>query len=143
MEFLEDAQRDDVNDKVQLLLKNSYDLNKFLSTRIPIIELYLRFHQEADLLRNLFNNLEQTLKTQKHSEDFHYIDTVWIKIQSQFTLLQNVAKLFATEKEKVCGSRAGRGWLKTFPVGLWGSYPNCWKFNDSKFKRDHAILCRV
>lgn len=105
MEYLEDKQRDDVNGKIQLLLKNSFDLNSFLSTRIPIIELYLRFHQEADHLTNLFNNLEQTLKTQKHSEDFHYIDTVWSKIQAQFTLLKNVAKLFSSEQAKVCCMR--------------------------------------
>lgn len=99
---MEDSQRDDVNEKIQLLVKNSSDLSSFVSSRIPIIELYLRFHQEADHLTNLFSNLEQTLKTQKRSEDFHYIDTVWNKIQSQFTLLKNVAKLFAGEQVKVC-----------------------------------------
>lgn len=102
MEYMEDAQRDDVKEKIQLLSKNSNDLNNFVSSRIPIIELYLRFHQEADHLTNLFNNLEQTLKTQKRSDDFHYIDTVWSKIQSQFALLKNIAKLFAAEKNKVC-----------------------------------------
>lgn len=99
---MEDSQRDDVNEKIQLLLKNSSDLNSFVSSRIPIIELYLRFHQEADHLTNLFDNLEQTLKTQKRTEDFHYIDTVWSKIQSQFSLLKNIAKLFQAEKNKVC-----------------------------------------
>jgi hypothetical protein len=99
---LDDSQRDDTNDKIRLLLKNSNDLNSFLSARIPILELYLRFHQEADHLTNLFNNLEQTLKTQKRSDDFHYIDTVWAKIQSQFTILKNIAKLFTAEKAKVC-----------------------------------------
>lgn len=99
---MEDSQRDDVNEKIQLLLKNSSDLSSFVSSRIPIIELYLRFHQEADHLTNLFDNLEQTLKTQKRTEDFHYIDTVWSKIQSQFSILKNIAKLFAAEKNKVC-----------------------------------------
>lgn len=102
VEHLEDSQRDDVDEKIKLLSKNLNDLNSFLSTRIPIIELYLRFHQEADHLTNLFNNLEQTLKTQKHSEDFHYIDTVWSKIQSQFSLLKNISKLFSAEQVKVC-----------------------------------------
>ena len=102
LEHLDDSQRDDTNDKIRLLLKNSNDLNSFVSGRMPIIELYLRFHQEADHLTNLFNNLEQTLKTQKRSDDFHYIDTVWAKIQSQFSLLNNIAKLFTAEKAKVC-----------------------------------------
>lgn len=104
LDYMEDSQRDDVNEKIQLLLKNSSDLNSFVSSRIPIIELYLRFHQEADHLTNLFDNLEQTLKTQKRTEDFHYIDTVWSKIQSQFSILKNIAKLFAAEKNKVCAA---------------------------------------
>lgn len=82
-------------------MKNSNDLSSFVSLRVPIIELYLRFHQEAEHLTNLFNNLEQTLRTQKRSDDFHYIDTVWSKIQSQFALLKNVASLFTAEKNKV------------------------------------------
>lgn len=102
MESLEDTQRDDVNEKLKQLLKNWNDLNSFVSARIPIIELYLRFHQEADHLINLFNNLEQTLKNKKHAEEFHYIDTVWSKIQTQFSLLKNLAKHFNTEKLKVC-----------------------------------------
>lgn len=101
-EYIEDSQRDDVNEKIKLLTKNADDLNSFVSSRIKIIELYLRFHQEADHLTNLFNNLEQTLKTQKRSDDYKYIDTVWSKIQSQFTLLKNIASLFAAEKMKVC-----------------------------------------
>lgn len=102
LEYLEDFQRDDVSDKLQMLSKNSSDLHNFLLTRIPVIELYLRFHQEAEHLTNLFNHLEQTLKTQKRSNDYHYVDTVWSKIQSQFTLLKNVASLFTAEKNKVC-----------------------------------------
>jgi ribosome-associated translation inhibitor RaiA len=99
---MEDSQRDDVYEKIQQLSKNLSDFTNFVSVRIPVIELYLRFHQEADHLTNLFNNLEQTLKTQKRTDDYHYIDTVWSKIQSQFTLLKNIAKLFAAEKNKVC-----------------------------------------
>lgn len=102
LEYLEEAQSNDVNEKLRLLFKNSNDLNSFVSSRIPIIELYLRFHQEADHLTNLFNNLEQTLKTQKRTDDYHYIDTVWGKIQTQFSLLKNLANLFAAEKNKVC-----------------------------------------
>jgi hypothetical protein len=102
LEYLEDAQRDDVKEKINLLLKNWNDLHSFVSSRIPIIELYMRFHQEADHLVNLFNNLEQTLKTTKRSEEYHYIDTVWSKIQTQFSLLKNFASMFNTEKMKVC-----------------------------------------
>ena len=102
MESLEDTQRDDVNEKIKLLSLNWNDLNNFVSARIPIIELYLRFHQEAEHLINLFNNLEQTLKTTKNVDEFHYIDTVWSKIQTQFSLLKNIANLFKTEKIKVC-----------------------------------------
>lgn len=106
LEYLEDSQRDDVNDKLQMMSKNSNDLHNFLSSRIPTIELYLRFHQEAEHLTNLFNNLEQTLRTQKRTDDYHYIDSVWSKIQSQFTILKNIASLFATEKNKVCCLKA-------------------------------------
>jgi ribosome-associated translation inhibitor RaiA len=102
LDLLEDAQRDDVKEKIGQLLKNWNDLNSFVQARIPIIELYLRFHQEADHLVNLFNNLEQTLRATKHADELHYIDTVWNKIQTQFTLLKNISKLFAAEKIKVC-----------------------------------------
>jgi hypothetical protein len=99
---MEDAQRDDVTEKINLLIKNLNDLNSFVANRVSIIELYLRFHHEAEHLVNLFNNLEQTLKTTKRSEEFHYVDTVWSKIQAQFMLLKNIAKHFNTEKTKVC-----------------------------------------
>lgn len=102
MEYLEDSQRDDVNEKIKLLVKNWNDLREFIAARIPLIELYIKFHLEAEHLTNLFNNLEQTLKTTIKSNDFHYIDTVWNKIQTQYTMLKTVAKMFTVEKSKVC-----------------------------------------
>ncbi len=101
LEFVEDSQRADVTEKINSLLKNWNDLNSFVAARIPIIELYYRFHQEAEHLVNLFSNLEETLKTSKRSEDFHYIDTVWSKIKTQFMLLKSIAKHFDAEKIKV------------------------------------------
>lgn len=101
LESMEETQRADVTEKIDSLMKNWNDLNSFVANRISIIELYLRFHQEAEHLINLFNNLEQTLKTTKRSEEFHYVDTVWNKIQTQFMLLKNIAKHFNAEKVKV------------------------------------------
>lgn len=136
MEYLEDPQRNDVDEKVQLLLKNSRDLNSFLSTRIPIIELYLRFHQEAEHLTNLFNNLEQTLKTQKRQEDFHYIDTVWSKIQSQFSLLKNIAKLFSAEQVKVCCTTFKRLWHVL--TARWDEFRfNVFEISEVRLRRFH------
>lgn len=102
LESIEEEQKRDVNEKISQLLKNFNDLSNVLTTRIPIIELYLKFHHEAEHLTNLFNNFEHSLKTQKNSDVFHYIDTVWEKIQSQFALLKTLQKLFASEKTKVC-----------------------------------------
>lgn len=91
-----------MNDKIGQLLKNFNDLTNVLTTRISIIELYSKFHLEADHLSNLLNNFEHSVKTQKNADVFHYIDTVWEKIQAQFAILKSIAKLFATEKTKVC-----------------------------------------
>lgn len=102
LESIEDEQKRDVNEKIVQLLKNFNDLSNVLMSRIPIIELFYKFHQEAEHLSNLFNNFEHSVKTQKNSDVFHYIDTVWEKIQAQFSLLKTLAKLFASEKTKVC-----------------------------------------
>lgn len=97
-------------------MKNWNDLNSFVANRISIIELYLRFHQEAEHLVNLFDNLEQTLKTTKRSEEFHYVDTVWTKIQTQFSLLKNIAKHFNAEKVKVWDTHVLTGFIETFSL---------------------------
>jgi hypothetical protein len=102
LDNIEEEQKRDVNEKISQLLKNFNDLSNVLTSRIPIIELFLKFHHEAEHLTNLFNNFEHSLKTQKNSDVFHYIDTVWEKIQSQFSLLKTLQKLFASETTKVC-----------------------------------------
>ena len=100
-ESLEDDQRDDVDSKISLLKQNWSDLKNFVLSRINLIEMYIQFHHEAENLSNLFNNLEQTLKTTSQPNDFKYIDSVWSKIQIQFTYLKKVGKNFIDESSKV------------------------------------------
>ena len=101
LDSLEDEQKEDVDSKITSLKQNWSDLKNFVFARVGLIEMYGQFHHEAENLSNLFNNLEQTLKTRSHPNDFKYIDSVWSKIQIQFTYLKKVGRQFNEESVKV------------------------------------------
>ena len=101
-ESLEDEQREDVDSKITSLKQNWSDLKIFVFKRVGLVEMYAQFHHETENLSNLFNNLEQTLKTRSHPNDFKYIDSVWSKIQIQFIYLKKVGMQFNDESVKVC-----------------------------------------
>ncbi|XP_038114694.1 uncharacterized protein LOC6039278 isoform X6 [Culex quinquefasciatus] len=55
LEYLEDGQRDDVQQKVDLLRQQWIELKNYVIARVDLLKLYIRFHQEAETVRNLFD----------------------------------------------------------------------------------------
>ncbi|XP_058831726.1 uncharacterized protein LOC131690174 isoform X5 [Topomyia yanbarensis] len=58
LEYLEDEQRDDVQQKIDVIRQKWIELKNYIIARVDLLKLYIRFHQEAETLRNLFESFE-------------------------------------------------------------------------------------
>ncbi|XP_065086402.1 titin isoform X2 [Ochlerotatus camptorhynchus] len=58
LEYLEDDQRDDVQHKIDVIRQTWIELKNYVNTRVDLLKLYIRFHQEAEILRNLFESFD-------------------------------------------------------------------------------------
>lgn len=100
LKYVESGQKEDVHEKMESLKKNWNDLRNFIRNRVSLIELFLKFHHEAEDLGNMFNTLEQTLKSSAQLDSF-YIDSLWQNIQTQYTHLKSIGRKFLEDYPKV------------------------------------------
>jgi hypothetical protein len=101
LEFLEEYQRLDIEEKIESLRRNWTDLKNFVFKRVDLIKIYIQFHLEADKLSELFSKLESQLKTIKPHDQTQFVEDAWNRIQSQFAKLKNIAKQFSDNASQV------------------------------------------
>ena len=105
LEFLDDEQREDVDQKVDALHSHWLNLKSMLETRIDLALLYVKFHTLAVELANEFDAAEEEFRksTDGSNEDrVRSIEQKWLSIQQFYSQLTNVGKTFIEEASKVC-----------------------------------------
>ncbi|XP_063701950.1 titin homolog isoform X2 [Culicoides brevitarsis] len=100
VEFLDDSQRKDVDQKIEALRKNWIDLKNFVLARTDIIDTYIRFHEKTEVLSESFKKLENDIRTLSNREE-EKVDADWAKVRKEFGELKNEAKTFKEQVEKV------------------------------------------
>uniref|UniRef100_A0A182IY25 Ig-like domain-containing protein n=1 Tax=Anopheles atroparvus TaxID=41427 RepID=A0A182IY25_ANOAO len=71
LEQLADAQRDDVQQKIDRIRQKWIELKNYVIGRVDLLKLYIKFHQEAETLRNQFDAYAIQFATFKDSPADH------------------------------------------------------------------------
>lgn len=100
VEYLDDNQRHDVDQKIESLRKNWIDLKDFILSRIPVIEPYINFHDIAEKLQESFKNLENKIRTSSNKET-EAVDSAWDRVRKEYDQLKNAAINFNDQVQKV------------------------------------------
>ncbi|PNF38127.1 hypothetical protein B7P43_G14605, partial [Cryptotermes secundus] len=104
LEFLDDEQREDVDQKVDALHSHWLNLKSLLESRIDLAVIYVKFHSLAVQLANEFDAAEEEFKKSSDgvSEDtIRHVEQKWLSIQQLYSQLTNVGKNFTEDASKV------------------------------------------
>ncbi|KAJ9596373.1 hypothetical protein L9F63_012601, partial [Diploptera punctata] len=104
LEFLDDEQREDVDQKVDALHSHWLNLKSMLESRIDLAIIYVKFHTLAVQLANEFDSAEEEFRKSTDGTDEDRIRSVeqkWLSIQQLFGQLTNVGKTFIEDASKV------------------------------------------
>lgn len=99
-----DHQREDVDSKVESLHKHWTDLKDLIEARVDLVQLYISFHEDAEILADMFDFGENMLKTTPEEERLKQFEAAWSKIKQAYTQLKNTGKQFVDEASKVRNS---------------------------------------
>lgn len=105
LEFLDDEQREDVDQKVDALHSHWLNLKSLLESRIDLAVIYVKFHSLAVQLASEFDAAEEEFKKSSDgvSEDtIRHVEQKWLSIQQLYSQLTNVEKNFTEDASKVC-----------------------------------------
>ncbi|XP_062540646.1 titin isoform X4 [Armigeres subalbatus] len=102
LEYLEDGQRDDVQSKIDVIRQKWIELKNFVIVRVDMLKLYIRFHQEAETLRNLFEAFDIQKATFRSAEqDRPLLQAALDNIRSQLGQLKAIGEQCIDGLEKV------------------------------------------
>lgn len=89
LEYLEDNQRRDVDNKVEELHNKWMNLKNVLENRLDLSKIYIKFHTEADIVNNEMNSLESSLQQNKDRIDEQFMKNLEDKFESLSPLYQS------------------------------------------------------
>nr|XP_029725941.1 muscle M-line assembly protein unc-89-like isoform X7 [Aedes albopictus] len=102
LEYLEDGQRDDVQSKIDIIRQKWIELKNFVIVRVDMLKLYIRFHQEAETLRNLFESFDiQRTAFRSAEQDRPLLQAALDNIRTQLGQLKTIGEQCIDELEKV------------------------------------------
>lgn len=104
MEFLDDEQREDVDQKVDALHSHWLNLKSMLESRIDLAVIYVKFHSLAVQLASEFDDAEAEFKKSPDGVDedtIRLVEQKWLSIQQLYDQLTNVGKNFTEDASKV------------------------------------------
>lgn len=88
LEYLEDDQRKDVDQKVEELHERWMKLKNILENRMELSRQYVKFHMEADIVNKEMDKLDQHLLDNKNNMDEQTMDRLEKKFESIIPLYQ-------------------------------------------------------
>lgn len=105
LEFLDDEQREDVDQKVDALHSHWLNLKSMLESRIDLAVIYVKFHSLAVQLANEFDAAEEEFKRSSdgiNEDTVRLVERKWLSIEQLYGQLTNVGKNFTEDASKVC-----------------------------------------
>lgn len=104
MEFLDDSQRIDVDSKVEALSERWMKLKHLLESRLDLIEIYVKFHKEADIVNNEMDRLETSIPAAADDisdEMMNRLEEKWESLVPLYQSAKNTGLTFINEANKV------------------------------------------
>lgn len=104
MEYLEDDQRKDVDQKVEELHERWMKLKNILENRMELSRKYVKFHMEADIVNKEMDKLDEVLLENKNNMDEQFMDQIEKKFESLIPLFEcarNTGLTFIEESRMV------------------------------------------
>lgn len=104
LEYLEDDQRKDVDNKVEELHERWIKLKNILENRMDLSRQYVKFHMEADIVNKEMDKLDQLFLDNKHNIDDQIMNHIEKKFQSIvpfFQCAKNTGLTFINESKRV------------------------------------------
>lgn len=89
LENLDDAQRKDVDAKVESLHKHWSHLKNIAKTRTDITTLYIQFLDDSLSLEKVFDEVELILRTAPNEENLKQIEKAWSVIKPAYEEIKN------------------------------------------------------
>lgn len=98
---IEDAERKDIDHKVDSIHSHWTELKNIVETRVDLVTTFLQFLQLADSLSNLFDHVEKVLREVPEQDKLRQLDAVWSKIKPAYEQLKSEGARFVDETSKV------------------------------------------
>lgn len=94
LESLDEAERIDVDHKVQSLHDTWHQLKTMVESRVDAATNYIKFLQSAEKLTEMFSNAESILRTTPDESRTAMIDDLWSKIKSAYGQVKEDGRIF-------------------------------------------------
>lgn len=104
LEYLEDAQRHDVDTKVEELHQLWLKLKNILESRLDLSAIYVKFHTEADYVNKEMDKLEEYLQHGPEDiddETVQKLEECWESLIPLYQSAKNTGLTFVNEANKV------------------------------------------
>lgn len=104
LEYLDDKQRNEVDAKVEALHERWMKLKNMLEKRLELTAIYVKFHQEADIVSREMDNLEMSIPKDVNCITDEFMEKLEEKWESLIPLYQsakNTGLTFVNEANKV------------------------------------------
>lgn len=98
---VEDAQRKDIDHKVESIHTHWTELKNIVESRVDLVTVFIQFLQLADSLSNMFDYIEQVLQNAPEEEKLKQLDMVWGKVKPAYEQLKSEGARFMDETSKV------------------------------------------
>lgn len=98
---IEDDQRKDIDQKVDAIHTHWIELKNIVENRVDLVSILIQFLKLAESLSNMFNYLENVLKTVPEEEKMNQLNNIWSKVQPAYAQLKSEGERFIDETSKV------------------------------------------
>lgn len=98
---VEDAERKDIDSKVDSIHSHWTELKNIVENRVDLVTTYMQFLQLADSLSNMFEYVEKILRDAPEKEKLQQLDAVWSKIRPAYDQLKSEGARFMDETSRV------------------------------------------
>lgn len=99
---VEDAERKDIDSKVDSIHSHWTELKNIVENRVDLVTTYMQFLQLADSLSNMFEYVEKVLRDAPEKEKLQQLDALWSnKIKPAYDQLKSEGARFMDETSRV------------------------------------------
>lgn len=98
---MDDTERNDIDNKVKDIHDIWNELKTIVENRVDLSTNYINFLQLAEKLTDMFNHIEDVLKTTPEDSKLNQLDMLWNQLIPVYTQLKDEGRQFKENVQKV------------------------------------------